>query len=110
MQVAFFKISGVLPEDEAIKLIKSSIKKTYARKGEDIVKMNLDCVDKVSAALKQIQVPSTITKSYVPKQLIADNASAFAKDIIKPVLYLKGDDIPVSKMSFDGTVPTATLS
>lgn len=108
MQVAFFKISGVLPEDEAIQLIKSSIKKTYAKKGEDIVKMNLDCVDKVSAALKQIQVPSTITNSYTPKQLIADNASAFAKDIIKPVLHLKGDDIPVSKMSFDGTVPTAT--
>ncbi len=108
MQVAFFKISGVLPEDEAIQLIKDSIKKTYERKGEDIVKMNIDCVDKVSAALKQIQIPSTITKSYVPKQLIANNASAFAKDIIEPILHLKGDDIPVSKMSFDGTVPTAT--
>lgn len=108
MQVAFFKISGVLPENEAIQLIKDSIKKTYARKGEDIVKMNLDCVDKVSEALKQVKVPSTITKSYIPKQLIPNNASSFAKEIIDPILHMKGDTIPVSKMSFDGTVPTST--
>ena len=108
MQAAFFKISGILPENEALDLIKKSITKTYSRKGEDIVKMNCACVDRASEALAQVEVPSTITKSFTAPKLIPDDASAFAKDIIKPVLHLKGDDIPVSKMSFDGTVPIST--
>ncbi len=108
MQAAFFKISGILPEEEAIKLMKAAIKKEFSRKGEDIVKMNWECIDKASEALSQVEVPASITKSAEPVKLISDSASDFAKDVIKPVLHLKGDDIPVSKMSFDGTVPTAT--
>ncbi|MCP4179945.1 MAG: pyruvate:ferredoxin (flavodoxin) oxidoreductase [bacterium] len=108
MQCAFFKISGILPEDEAIELIKKSIKKTYSRLGEDIVNMNCACVDKASEALAQIEVPAAITKSYAAPKLISDDASDFAKEVIKPTLHLKGDDIPVSKMSYDGKVPTAT--
>ena len=45
MQVCFFALSGVLPKDEAIEAIKESIKKTYGRKGEEIVQMNLKAVD-----------------------------------------------------------------
>ncbi|HJO95451.1 MAG TPA: pyruvate:ferredoxin (flavodoxin) oxidoreductase [Victivallales bacterium] len=108
MQSAFFKISGILPETEAIELIKKSIKKTYSRLGEDIVNMNCSCVDKASEALAQIEVPAEITKSYKAPQLISDDAPDFAKEVIKPTLHLKGDDIPVSKMSYDGKVPTAT--
>jgi pyruvate-ferredoxin/flavodoxin oxidoreductase len=108
MQAAFFKISGILPENEAIELIKKSIKKTYSKKGEDIVKMNCDCVDHASKALKQVKVPAAVTKSFTAPKLIADDADAFAREVVKPTLHLKGDDIPVSKMSFDGTVPTAT--
>ena len=108
MMAAFFKISGILPEQEAITLMKNAIKKEYSRKGEDIVKMNWDCVDSASAALVQVEVPSTITKSFTAKKLIADDASAFAKEVIKPTLHVKGDDIPVSKMSYDGSIPTAT--
>jgi pyruvate-ferredoxin/flavodoxin oxidoreductase len=108
MQAAFFKISGILPEDNALELIKKSIKKTYAQKGEDIIKMNCTCVDHASEALTQVKIPSVITKSFIAPQLISDDASDFAKDVIKPILHLKGDSIPVSKMSFDGTVPTAT--
>ncbi len=52
MQACFFKISGVLPEDEAISLIKKAIKKTYGRKGEEVVKMNWDAVDRAAAALR----------------------------------------------------------
>ena len=108
MQVAFFKISGILEVDHAIELIKKSIKKTYRLKGEDIVKMNIACVDNASAGLAQIDVPSTITESFVAPKLIPDDASVFAREIIEPALLLKGDGIPVSKMSFDGTIPIGT--
>ena len=108
MQAAFFKISGILDEDKAIKLIKRAIKKTFLKKGEDIVKMNWECVDRTAAALEEIAVPSKITTSYTPKQLIPNDASAFAREVIEPVMYLRGDELPVSKMSFDGVIPTGT--
>ncbi|MDY0290469.1 MAG: pyruvate:ferredoxin (flavodoxin) oxidoreductase, partial [Sphaerochaeta sp.] len=108
MQAAFFKISKVLPEDEAIDLIKKYIRKTFITKGEDIVKMNWDAVDGASAALHLVKIPSEITKSYKPARLIPEDASDFAKNIMEPVMHLKGNDIPVSQMSFDGLLPTGT--
>jgi pyruvate-ferredoxin/flavodoxin oxidoreductase len=110
MQAAFFKISGVLPEDEAIKLIKKAIQKTFARKGDDIVKMNWECVDRTSDALEEVPVPSSITKSAEVKAIIPENAGEFARDVIEPVIRLKGDDLPVSKMSFDGVIPVGTTA
>ncbi len=97
MQAAFFKISGVLPEDQAIELVKNAIKKTFSKKGESIVKMNWDAVDAASAALEEVKIPSSIGESFVPPKLIAEDASDFAKSIIEPIMHLKGDDIPVSK-------------
>ncbi|MFZ2656588.1 MAG: 4Fe-4S dicluster domain-containing protein, partial [Victivallales bacterium] len=110
MMTAFFAISGVLPKDKAIDLIKISIKKAYGRKGEDVVKKNWECVDATTAALEEVKVPAAITASFKPAKLIADDAPAFAKDIIKPLMHLKGDDVPVSKMSFDGVIPTGTAA
>ena len=108
MQAVFFKISGVLPEKEAIKLIKKAIKKTFITKGENIVKMNWEAVDKASAALEVVPVPKTITTSFSELKLIPDDADDFAKDVIKPIMHLNGNSIPVSKMPYDGRVPTGT--
>jgi len=108
MQAAFFKISGILPEDEAIRLIKEAIKKTFIKKGEDIVKMNWECVDRTSAALKQVKIPEKITKSAAVSEVIPADASEFAREVIEPVIRFKGDSLPVSKMSFDGIIPTGT--
>ncbi len=108
MQAAFFKISGVLEGDKAIDMIKQSIKKTYIKKGEDIVKMNWECVDKTAEALVEIKVPAGIEKSVAEKVLIPEGSSSFAKNVIEPVMRLKGNDIPVSCMAFDGLLPLAT--
>jgi pyruvate-ferredoxin/flavodoxin oxidoreductase len=108
MQAAFFKISKVLPEDKAITLIKEAIKKTYGKKGDDLVKMNWDAVDRAASALFKVAVPDKIGKSAAPPKLLPDNADQFARDIIEPTMRLKGDTIPVSKMPFDGVLPTAT--
>ncbi len=58
MQVCFFSVSGVLPRDEAIAAIKASIKKTYGKKGEEIVAMNLKAVDQTLSHLHEVQMPS----------------------------------------------------
>lgn len=111
MQAAFFIISGILEESKAIELIKNSIKKSFASKGEKIIKQNWDAVDKAKEALEQVKYPATMAElgeSVVAKKLIADNAPEFAKNIIEKVMYLKGDEIPVSHMPLDGKVPTET--
>jgi len=109
MQACFFKIAGVLPEQEAIELMKKTIKKSFSQKGEDIVRMNWNAVDRSSEGLIEVSVPETVLPdSYVAPVLIREDSSAFARDVILPTMTLKGDDIPVSKMSFDGTLPIGT--
>jgi len=109
MQVCFFKIAGVLPEQEAIELMKNAIKKSFSQKGEDIVKMNWNAVDRSGEELIEVNVPKTIAAdSYVAPELIRGDAEAFARNIILPTMKLRGDDIPVSRMSFDGTLPIGT--
>ncbi|MCK5851061.1 MAG: 2-oxoacid:acceptor oxidoreductase family protein, partial [Kiritimatiellae bacterium] len=110
MQVAFFKLANIIDPDEAIDYIKKAIEKTFKVKGDDIVKMNWAAVDGALDVLAEVQVPAEITKSFVPVQLIKDDAIPFAKDVIEKVMHLKGDDIPVSKMSIDGAVPSGTTA
>jgi pyruvate-ferredoxin/flavodoxin oxidoreductase len=108
MQAAFFKVSGILPEDEAIRLIKKAVAKSFAKKGDEVIKMNWESIDKSASALELVDIPANITKSFSAPSLIPSNAGNFAKNIIEPVMRLKGDDIPVSQMSFDGIIPLGT--
>ncbi len=109
MQTAFFLISGILERTEAIDLIKESIKKTYGRKGEEVVKMNLDAVDKVNEALKEVDIPATIPALCTPQQkLVPDGSDAFTTNVIEPIMREQGDTIKVSDMPIDGYVPSGT--
>ncbi len=108
MQAAFFKISGVLPEKQALKFVKDAIKKTFITKGENIVRMNWEAVDHASAALEEVLVPEKITKSAPALKLIPEEANDFAKCVIDPIMHFEGDAIPVSQMPLDGAVPTGT--
>ena len=108
MQTVYFELSGVLPAEQSIQLIKDYAKKTFERKGMDIVEMNWKAIDSSVAAIEKVEVPAQITEFYTPPQLIPDNASDFAKNVILPVMHQKGDDIPVSAMSVDGSLPVGT--
>jgi pyruvate-ferredoxin/flavodoxin oxidoreductase len=108
MQVCFFKISGVLPEAEAIDLIKKAIYKSYHKKGDDVVKMNMAAVDRTLEALEEVPIPDKITKSAPVPKLIPDEADDFARKVIEPIMHFKGNSIPVSSMPDDGRIPTNT--
>ena len=60
MQTCFFAISGVLPAKEAIDAIKNSIRKTYSKKGDEIVDMNLRAVDETLTHLHEVKLPDVI--------------------------------------------------
>jgi len=109
MQTAFFLISGVLERNEAVRLIKESIKKTYGRKGHEVVEMNLKAVDKVNEALVKIERMQGTPACFVPmKKLVPDDADTFTRQVIEPIMREKGDGIRVSQMPLDGTMKSGT--
>ncbi len=61
MQTCFFAISNIFPKEEAIEMIKKSIKKTYGAKGDKIVEMNFNAVDQTLSNLFEIEVPDKVT-------------------------------------------------
>ena len=108
MQTCFFSISGVLPHDQAITAIKDSIRKTYAKKGEEIVQMNLAAVDQTLANLHEVRVPDRIaSKIEIPKP-VAGDAPLFVRDVLGLIIAGRGDRVPVSALPCDGSFPTGT--
>jgi len=109
MQTAFFAISGVLPKDEAIKAIKEAIKKTYMRKGEEVVKKNWTAVDETVSAIQEVKYPDKPTsKIHFSPCRYDENMSDFVRKVTCEITAYRGDNIPVSAFPVDGTYPTAT--
>ena len=108
MQVCFFAISGVLPREEAIEAIKKSIKKTYGKKGDEIVQMNLTAVDNTLAHLHEVKTPARVDSTVELPLPVAKEAPEFVREVLGEIMAGRGDLLPVSKMPCDGTFPTAT--
>jgi len=108
LQTCFFAISGVMERDEAIAAIKAAIRKTYGKRGEEIVKRNIDAVDRSVAALHQIPVPDQTTSTIQPRELVPANASEFVRTVTATMMAGNGDRLPVSALPVDGTYPSGT--
>jgi len=107
MQAAFFKIAEVIPPDEAFEYMKDAIKKTYGKKGEKVVKMNVDAVDQAVGALEKIEVPESWATAGHEAYAHRDEPE-FVQEVMRPMLAQQGDKLPVSKLPVDGIFPTAT--
>lgn len=108
MQTCFFALSGVLPKDEAIEQIKYAINKTYAKKGQAIVEQNYKAVDATLEHLYEVTVPQEATSVSEMLSIVSNDAPEFVKDVTAMMMAGHGDEIPVSKMSIDGTYPSGT--
>ncbi|OGN72202.1 MAG: pyruvate:ferredoxin (flavodoxin) oxidoreductase [Chloroflexi bacterium GWB2_49_20] len=108
MQTCFFAISGVLPREEAITQIKYTIKKTYGKRGESVVKKNNEAVDQSLANLHQVKVPARVSSKIPRRAPVPEQAPAFVRDVLGKMIAFDGDDVPVSGMPVDGTFPTGT--
>jgi pyruvate-ferredoxin/flavodoxin oxidoreductase len=108
MQTCFFAISGILPREEAIEKIKQSIRKSYGRKGEDVVRKNFEAVDNTLANLHEVKYPSTITAKRDVAPPVPADAPEFVKTVTSAIISKKGDALPVSAMPADGSWPLAT--
>ncbi|BAZ38324.1 pyruvate flavodoxin/ferredoxin oxidoreductase domain-containing protein [Calothrix sp. NIES-4101] len=107
MQVCFFALAGVLPQDEAIEKIKDAIAKTYGKKGADVVRKNLDAVDNTLANLHKVDIKPVIS-SLPTTQQPSPPAPEFVRDVLGKMMVWEGDNLPVSALPADGTFPTGT--
>jgi len=108
MQTCFFNISGVLPADVAIEKIKAAIKKTYTKKGEEVVQKNFRAVDQTIANLMEVKVPAVASSTIKMPPIVAKEAPKFVHDVTAEIIAGRGDQLPVSAFPVDGTFPTGT--
>ncbi|MEJ2446940.1 MAG: pyruvate:ferredoxin (flavodoxin) oxidoreductase [Anaerolineales bacterium] len=108
MQTCFFAISGVLPKDQAIEEIKKMIRKSYGKKGEDVVKMNFSAVDQALENMHKVELPTKADSDIKMRPPVPEDSPEFVKDVIGTIIKGEGDSLPVSVFSADGTFPTGT--
>ena len=112
LQSAFFKLADILPIEEAVDYMKYMAKKSYLKKGEDVVQLNYNAIDAGVDAIVKVEVPESwknITET-TPAETVEGTRPdlvKFVKDIVIPVGKMDGDSLPVSAFmdSVDGTFP-----
>ena len=109
MQTVFFKLSEILPVDKSVRLLKEAIKKTYQRKGEDIVQMNYKAVDIALKRIERINYPNE-WKTAEDNTSSADviEKTEFVKKIVDTMASLKGDMLKTSDFEPSGFFPLET--
>ena len=117
LQSAFFKLAAIIPEEEAIDLMKAAAKATYGRKGDKIVQMNYDAIDAGAKQVVEVEVPESwkdaadegLATPHIGEGGRAD-AVAFAKNIQAKVNAQEGNTLPVSAFNdyVDGSTPSGT--
>ena len=112
LQSAFFKLTEIIPGDKALELMKAAATKSFSKKGEDIVRMNHEAIDKGFTAVKAVEVPAAwadaVDAPETPLFEVKDaELKKFMDNILTPANAQKGDSIPVSafKGVEDGTFP-----
>jgi pyruvate-ferredoxin/flavodoxin oxidoreductase len=108
MQTAFFKISGVLPQDEAVKLVKKYTEKTYSRKGADVVAKNIAAIDLALTEIHEVKYPATANGKLHMKSPVPADAPKFVKEVLGEMIAARGEKLSVGQLPLDGTFPTGT--
>ena len=110
LQACFFAISGVLPREEALERVKATIRKTYGRRGQEVVRRNETAVDSAAAAMAEIPVPAAAGTGHPIPLVVPDTAPEFVRTVTATMMAGRGESLPVSAMPVDGTFPTGTTT
>ena len=108
LQTCFFSLTDLLPDDEAIAAIKSTIEQSYGKRGTTVLERNHAAVDAALAALAPMTVPSEPTTDHTPAARVPTHAPDFVRRVTATMIAGDGDLLPVSALPVDGTFPTGT--
>ncbi|HJB98280.1 MAG TPA: pyruvate:ferredoxin (flavodoxin) oxidoreductase [Candidatus Acutalibacter pullicola] len=117
LQSAFFSIAKIIPEEDAIKYMKDAATKSYSRKGDAIVKMNHDAIDRGANGYVKVDVPASWKDAVddSQKKVATGNRPElvdYVNNVVFPVNSFHGKDLPVSTFEnyADGTSPQGTAA
>jgi pyruvate-ferredoxin/flavodoxin oxidoreductase len=117
LQAAFFKLANIIPVEEAVKYMKDAATASYGKKGEAVVKMNHDAIDRGLTGLKEVKVPESWKNAQDEDILIKVTEGRkevvdFVNNILTPVNAQQGNDLPVSAFTnaADGTLPQGSAA
>jgi pyruvate-ferredoxin/flavodoxin oxidoreductase len=110
MQACFFAITGVLDIDLALGRIKELVEKTYGRKGGRLLERNFAAIDQALDGLHEVTVPNLPSSHIEMPPVVAADAPEFVRRVTATLIAGKGDSLPVSAMSADGTWPLGTAA
>jgi pyruvate-ferredoxin/flavodoxin oxidoreductase len=110
LQTCFFAISGVLPRDRAVEQVKAAIRKTYWKRGSEVVRRNEEAVDAALAALHRVPVPAVPTSCRLPAPVVPASAPPFVRVVTAAMMAGRGEVLPVSALPVDGTFPSGTTA
>ena len=96
MQAAFFKLANIIPVEDAIKYLKEAVVTSYGRKGEKIVRMNHDAIDRGIDSIVKIKVPINWKNAEPDKNESHNEVPDFIRKIVIPMNSLEGNSLPVS--------------
>ncbi len=111
LQAAFFKIVGIMPIDEAVRHMKDFTRKAYGRKGEEVVAKNCAAIDRGLSELREVAVPERWKQAEDgEKKPVRADLPAYVRELMLPMLALKGNELPVSAFRDwgDGAMPVGT--
>ena len=110
MQTCFFAISGVLPRERAVEKIKDAIRKTYGKKGEEVVRRNFAAVDQTLAHLHVVPLAGRPVTGVARPPRVPASAPQFVREVTAAMMADRGDELPVSALPVDGTYPSGTAA
>jgi pyruvate-ferredoxin/flavodoxin oxidoreductase len=110
LQTCFFAISGVLEREQAIERIKVAIAKTYGKRGPEVVQRNQTAVDRSVEALHRVELPDRPTGTRELAPIVPAHAPEFVRTVTAAMMAGRGDQLPVSALSVDGTYPSGTTA
>jgi len=97
MQAAFFKLTGIIPVEDAVKYLKGAIEHSYGKKGQKVLDMNYAAVDQGIGAIKKVEVPAAWAQAK-DEELHPKTGNQWVDEILTPMNMQEGDKLPISKL------------
>ncbi|MGC9350854.1 MAG: thiamine pyrophosphate-dependent enzyme, partial [Sulfurovum sp.] len=98
----------ILPIDDAIREIKTSILKSYGKKGDAVIQSNVEAIDSALEHLFEVSIPESAESSLPLERAVKGKVSEFVANVTAHLIEGKGDELPVSRIPADGTWPSGT--
>jgi len=108
MQACFFELAGLLPKEDALARMRESVRRTYERAGEEVVRRNLAAIGAAAKHLRELPIPDRATSTRRRPPAVPLEAPDFVQRVTAAILAGHGDDLPVSAFPVDGTWPVGT--